>query len=315
VHGEGPLLSLSDVEAAAVRIASHVRRTPTVTLEEGAFGLSGRVVLKLEGQQESGSFKARGAFSLLTAADVSAGVVAASGGNFGLAIAYAARRLGVRADVFVPHTAPAAKLDRIRRQGAAVHVVDGFYPEALAASSEFVREAGGLFAHAYDQVEVAAGQGTCGMELLEQCPPVETIVTAVGGGGLLAGLAAACSSRAKVIGVETEGCASLHAAWRAGAPVGIQVSGLAASALGASRVGDIAWSMRDHVGDSLVVSDADLVTAQRALWEEARVAAEPAAAAPLAALLTGAYVPEPDEVVALVVSGANFDPGELGSVT
>ncbi|HEY7705227.1 MAG TPA: serine/threonine dehydratase [Acidimicrobiia bacterium] len=308
---EGPLLSKADVEAAATRIAAHVRRTPTITLEEGAFGLPNPIVLKLESQQESGSFKARGAFSLLTTSDLSGGVVAASGGNFGLAIGYAARMLGAKADVFVPDSVPPAKLSRIRAEGAIVHVVPGYYPDALAASHDFARDCSGLFAHAYDQVPVAAGQGTCGLELLDQCQEVETIVTAVGGGGLLSGLLAACDDQARVIGVESEGCGSLNAALQAGAPVDIEVSGLAASALGASRVGTIAWSLRDRIGDSLVVSDDDLVAAQRGLWEAARVAAEPAAAAPLAALMSGAYVPAAGEVVALIVSGANFDPTDL----
>jgi threonine dehydratase len=298
-------LTRSDIEAAASRIAPHVRRTPVLDLGDPV-GRGFRLGLKLDSMQPTGSFKVRGAFSLLTAGGIpAAGVVAASGGNFGLAVAHAARELGHRATVFVPSSSPGEKLERFGGLGAEVRIVDGFYDEALRASRSWATESGALLAHAYDQAEVVAGQGTCALEISEQAPEVGEVVVAVGGGGLIAGIASWFRGKVSVIGVESEGCPTMHSARRAGHPVPVKVGGVAASSLGASILGDHAWMANDWVDDSILVSDAEIVAAQGWLWETCRVLAEPAACAPLAALLTGRHVPERGEQVMVVVSGAN----------
>ncbi|HXF71832.1 MAG TPA: threonine/serine dehydratase [Actinomycetota bacterium] len=303
----------AQIDEAAARIAASVRRTPTLELEHGAFGVPGRLVLKLEQLQHTGSFKVRGAFNRLLQAEVGpAGVVAASGGNHGLAVAYAARALGHRAEIFVPATSPAAKVERIRAAGARVHVVPGYYAEALAASEERVRETGALAVHAYDQPEVVAGQGTLGRELAEQARGLDAVLVAVGGGGLLAGIAAWFRGDVRVVGVEPERCPTLTRALEAGRPVDVEVGGAAADSLGAARAGTIALAAAERFVDRVVlVPDEAIVRARRELWSAARVVVEPGAAAPLAALLCGRYVPGPEERVALVLSGANTDPADL----
>jgi threonine dehydratase len=267
------------------------------------------VVAKLDLLQPTGSFKVRGASSLLTELEVPpAGVVAASGGNFGLAIAYAAQRLGHRADIFVPDSSPAEKIVPLRAFGAEVHVVPGFYADALLAADEHVAATGAVRAHAYDQREVVAGQGTAAVELTEDAPDLDTVLVACGGGGLLAGVAGWIGDRARVIAVETVGTATFAAAGEAGRPVDVEVRGLAASSLGARRIGDHAWAARHHVDGSLVVTDDDVREAQYRLWESCRLVAEPGGATALAALTSGAYVAEPGETVAVLVCGANTDP-------
>ena len=305
-----------DIEDAAGRISGRVRTTPVATVEGSLLGVPGTVVLKLEQLQHSGSFKARGAFNaLLLAAErgtlPAAGVVAASGGNAGLAVAYVARELGVPARIFVPEATGPVKLARLRALGATVTVTPGFYADALAASAEAVRSTGALTVHAYDQAEVVAGQGTLGLELLEQAP-VDTVLAAVGGGGLVSGVALATAGRARVVAVEPERIPTLHAALAAGQPVDVDVSGLAADALGARRVGDIALEVaRGTAMHSVLVPDAALATARRRLWDELRVVVEPAGATAAAALLSGAFVPEPGEQVAVILCGANSDPSDL----
>lgn len=286
-----------------------------LALESGFAGLAGKLTLKLEYLQRTGSFKSRGAFSLLCARQIPpAGVAAASGGNFGLAVAHAAHTLAVPAAIFVPASSPPAKLSRLEAYGADVHVVDGYYAEALEASRAWVERSGALFAHAYDQREVVAGQGTCGRELEGQMPDVDTVVIAVGGGGLIGGAASWFRGAARIVAVETPTTAALHAALEAGQPVDVEVGGLAASALGAKRIGHYGFAAaRRWVDGALLVSDDDLVAAQQCLWEHARIAAEPAAVAPLAALLSGAYVPDNDERVALIICGANVDPATLST--
>lgn len=298
------------IEAAADRIGDHVRRTPVVRLEAGAVGLSLPLWLKLDLLQPTGSFKVRGAFSLLQARQVPpAGVIAASGGNFGLAIAYAAHALGHAATVFVPGTTPSVKIDRIRELGATVEVVAGYYPEAFEASQDRAAETGALVAHAYDQPEIVAGAGTCAAELDADVAGLDTVLVAVGGGGLIAGTVGWYEGRARVVGVESEGTPTLFEARRAGHPVDVAVGGIAASALGARRIGSIAWAaVTRWTVESVLVGDDDLRAAQRRLWDAARLLVEPAAAAPLAALLTGAYRPEPGERLAIVLCGANLDP-------
>lgn len=309
---DDPLIARSAIREAAGRIAGYVRRTPLLALEPGLAGLPGQLVLKLEYLQPTGSFKPRGAFSLLTEREIPPpGVAAASGGNFGLAVAYAARELGVAANIFVPDSSPAAKIARLAGYGANVHVIPGYYADALEASRRWVQESGALFAHAYDQPEVVAGQGTCGLELTTQMSEFDTIIVAVGGGGLIAGIASWIRDGARVIGVETHGTPTLSAAFEAGAPVDVEVEGLAASALGAGRLGRHAWAARRWIERALLVSDQEVERAQRWLWEQARIVVEPAAATPLAAVLSGAYVPAAKEAVVLVICGANVDPGTV----
>lgn len=301
-------ITRADIEAAAHRIARYVRRTPVLALGQ-TMGDPYRLTLKLDSMQPTGSFKVRGAFSDLTRASVpEIGVAAASGGNFGLAVAYAAGVLGHRATVFVPETSPDEKIRWIADLGADVRVVPGYFGAALAASREWSAEAGAHEIHAYDHPDVVAGQGTCGKEILDQAPDAGSIMVAVGGGGLIAGIASWVRDGVFVVGVESEGCPTLHAARDAGKPVEVTVGGIAASALGASRLGNHAWRANDWIDQSLLVSDEDLVEAQRWLWETCRVPAEPAACAPIAALSTGAYVPAAGEHVVAVISGANMAP-------
>jgi threonine dehydratase len=239
-------------------------------------------------------------------------VVAASGGNFALAIAHAAEVLGIRACLFVPDSSPADKIRRLQESGAEVTVVEGVYRDALAMSREFSATNGGLLAHAYDQAEVVEGAGTCGLEIVEQVPDVDTILVAVGGGGLIGGIASAVRTGARVVGVETEGTPTLYEARVAGHPVDVDVSGLALSSLGSSRLGDISWeAARQWVTDSLLVTDESVKEAQRFLWETCRLIAEPGGATTIAALLSGAYKPMADETVVALVCGANVDPATV----
>jgi threonine dehydratase len=304
------MIARSDVEMAAARIAGHVRITPVM---EAAPGL----LLKLEQTQHTGSFKARGAFNRILSAKEAggipgAGIVAASGGNAGLAAAYAAAALGVRAEVFVPTTAPEVKVRRLVALGATVRQVGEIYGDAYEAALERVSDNGALLCHAYDQPEVCAGQGTLGLELLAQTGGVDAILIAVGGGGLMAGVAAAVEGHAKVVAVEPERIPTLHEALRAGEPVDVEVSGIAADSLGATRIGDIALDVAVRTGvESVLVSDEDIAGARRDLWERYRLVVEHGTAAALAALETGAYRPAEGERVAVVLCGANTDLSDL----
>ena len=303
----------AQIADAAAALAPYLRRTPVVTVDRADLGLpSGRpVVLKLELVQHAGSFKARGAhLHLLSGSLPPAGVVAASGGNFGVAAAYAARRLGVPATVFVPDTTAPAKLDTLRGLGAAVEVVPGFYDDALAESRARAAATGARFLHAYDQPEMILGAGTLARELSEQAD-VDRVVVAVGGGGLIGGVACWTRGDVRVTGVETEGCRTMAAARAAGRPVEVDVSGLAADALGARRAGDLAFAAQRWVDEVVVVPDHAVADAQRRLWAGLRVATEPAGAAALAALTVGARS-DPDERIAVVLCGANVDPGTVG---
>jgi threonine dehydratase len=294
-----------DVRSAADRILGHVRDTPSLALGD-VLDAGFDLWLKLDSFQPTGSFKVRGAFSaMLAAGHPECGFAAASGGNFGLAVAYAANRLGDRATVFVPETSPEEKIGKISQLGASVVTVPGYYAEALEASEHFVAESGAFSLHAYDQVEVIAGQGTCGMEIMSQVPDPTSVLVAVGGGGLIGGIATWIQDEAKVVAVEPELCPTLNAARRAGSPVDVQVSGVAASSLGAARLGRLPWAANRWVQDSLLLADADIVLAQRWLWDTCRVVAEPSASTTLAALLTGEYQPASGEHVVAVISGAN----------
>ncbi len=299
-----------DIEAAAHRIEQHIRRTPTLEIG-GELSEGYTTTLKLEHLQVTGSFKARGAFSVLSAVDTGEfGVVAASGGNFGIAVAYAASRLGCRATIFVPGTSPAEKIQKIGVHGADVRVIDGYYDEARAASEDFALATGAFQAHAYDQHDVVAGQGTLARELEDQTR-VDVVIAAVGGGGLIGGIASWLRDQAKVIAVEPELCPGFHSALEAGHPVEVEVSGVAASSLGARSVGDHLWQAREWIDESLLVSDDAIVETQRWLWNTTRLAVEPAAATTVAALRSGAYRPEPDANVVCVLSGGNVDPGSV----
>ncbi|HSK23126.1 MAG TPA: serine/threonine dehydratase [Egicoccus sp.] len=301
-----------EVAAAALRIAGAVRRTPVLTIEADALGLGVAVVCKLDLLQPTGSFKVRGATSLLAGVEVpDAGVVAASGGNFGLAVAWAARRLGHRAAIFVPDTSPPAKLRPLDDLGADVHVIPGYYADALAAADAHVAATGALRAHAYDQRDVVAGQGTATAELLADAGDIDTLLVAVGGGGLIAGAAAWVGDEVRLVGVETEGTPAMSAARAAGGPVDVEVGGLAASSLGARRLGDLAWAAQRWIDDSLLVTDVEVADAQRRLWQAARLVAEPGGATALAALTSGRYRPAPGERVAVLVCGGNADPGAV----
>jgi threonine dehydratase len=303
----------ADIVAALDRIQDHIRRTPVVETGPGAFGLDTPLTLKLELLQHTGSFKPRGAFNKMLASDVpEAGVVAASGGNFGLAVAFAARSLGHRAEIFVPDSSPAAKIDRIRELGADVRVIPGYYHEASVAALARQAETGALAMHPFDQPEVVAGGGTIGLELSEQVPDADTVLVAVGGGGLIAGIASWFRGDVRVVGVEPEGCPTLHAALEAGEPVDVEVGGIAADSLGPRRVGRIAFAAaRAWVDRVVLVSDDAIREGQRRLWRDVHLVAEPGGAASLAALLVDAYRPSPGERVVVVVCGANTDPATV----
>jgi threonine dehydratase len=311
------VISRTDVEAARERIAGHVRTTPVLEVDPGTF--AGSAFFKLELVQHTGSFKARGAFNRLLRAqsagelDPAVGIVVASGGNAGLANAYAAGRLGVPATVFVPENAPAVKVARLRELGADVVLEGSEYAAAHDAAQRRVADTGALYCHAYDQPDIAAGAGTLALELLDQVPGgFDTVVVAVGGGGLMAGVAAALEGTARVVGVEPEGAPTLHAALDAGRPVDVPVSGIAADSLGARRLGEIAFDVATRTGvHSALVPDDDLREARSLLWARWRLVVEYGAAAALAALGSGTYRPEPDERVVVVLCGANTDPSDL----
>ncbi|MDP9827942.1 threonine/serine dehydratase [Kineosporia succinea] len=304
------MISRDDVLTAGTRIARHVRRTPLLQADGLWF--------KCEFLQRTGVFKARGAFNRQLAArergelDAGAGVVTASGGNAGLAHAHAASVLGVRATVFVPQTAPAVKVARLRAYGAEVVQVGSEYAEAYAAAIEHVADTGALFCHAYDQPEIAAGAGTVAEEILDDAE-VDTLVVAVGGGGLFAGIAASAQGRARVVAVEPENCPTLRSALDHGGPADISVSGVAADSLGARRIGDIGWDLaRRTEPTSVLVTDEAIVEARTKLWADYRIPAEHGAAAAYAALTSGAYVPAEGERVAVIICGANTDASTLG---
>ncbi len=296
------------IEQTYTIIRPHVRVTPLLALSGADVGLAPvSLTLKLELLQHAGSFKTRGAFAnLLLRMIPPAGVVAASGGNHGAAVAYAAMRLGVSAKIFVPTVSSPAKITRIRSYGADLVVVGERYADALAASEAWVRDSGALPVHAYDQAETLLGQGTLGLELSEQAPALDTVLVAVGGGGLIGGVAAWYGGRVKVVGVEPEAAPTLTDALKAGAPVDAPAGGLAADSLAPRRVGALMFPIaRAHVARVVLVSDDAIRAAQQRLWEAVRVVAEPGGAAAFAALLSGAYVPASGERVGVVLSGGN----------
>ena len=297
-----------NIAATHERIKAYVRRTPVIDIDAAELGLApGTLTLKLELLQHSGSFKARGAFSNLTGQTVPAvGVAAASGGNHGAAVAFAAQKLGHPAHIFVPTISSPAKIERIRSYGADLIIDGSRYAEALERCQAFIARTGALSVHAYDAPLTLLGQGTVGLEFEEQAPKLDTLLVAVGGGGLIGGIAAWYQGRVKVVGVEPETAPTLNAALKAGSPVDVSVSGLAADSLGASRIGTIAFGIaREHVARSVLVPDDAIRKAQLLLWDRLKIATEPGGAAVLAALLTGAYAPARGERVGVLICGGN----------
>lgn len=303
------LPSRDDIGRARERVAPWIRRTPVLRTEHDGT----EVALKLELLQHTGSFKPRGAFNAMRSASVpEAGVAAASGGNFGLAVAFAASSLGHRAAVVVPATSPGSKIRRIEALGAEVTVVPGYYQEAADACASLAARTGALVLHPFDQPAVVAGQGTLAPEIAEEVPDANTVLVAVGGGGLIGGIASWFRGDVRVVGVEPARCATMAASLEAGEPVTAPVGGVAADSLGAARVGQIAFAaVRDHVDRVVLVDDDAIVAAQRWFWDELRLIVEPGGAAATAALRTGAYRPSRGERVVALVCGANCDPASV----
>ncbi len=297
----------SEILAARDRIAGHAQVTPVMESHIPGYPIE----MKLEHMQHTGSFKARGAFNTLLSMDVpEAGVVAASGGNHGAAAAYAAHSLGHPAKIFVPELAGPSKIALIERIGADLSVVPGEYANALTMAQAHEESTGAMQIHAYDAPATVAGQGTCFAEWDAQGLQADTVLVAVGGGGLIAGALAWFQGTRKVVAVEPETSCALNAALAAGEPVDVSVSGIAANALGARRIGEICFGLAQGMS-SVLVSDDAISQAQSALWQTHRILVEPAGAAALAALISGTYQPQPDERVAVLICGGNIAPDPL----
>jgi threonine dehydratase len=308
-------VSRDTIAAVEPVIRPHIRRTPVVQLNGGDVGLDSLLLtLKLELLQHSGSFKVRGAFTNLLLRPIpAAGVVAASGGNHGAAVAYAAGKLGVPARIFVPTCCSPAKVERIRSYGANLVITGELYADALEASEIWAAESGALPVHAFDQAETLMGAGTVGLELEAQAPDLDTVIAPVGGGGLLGGISSWYAGRCKLVGVEPELAPTLTKALAAGRPVDAEAGGIAADSLAPRRVGELGFPvLRAHVSEVVLVSDEAIRNGQEALWRAIRVVAEPGGAAALAALLSGRYRPEPGERVGVVVSGGNTTAVDFG---
>jgi threonine dehydratase len=308
-------ITRAEIEAAHARIAPHIRRTPILSLGSG-FGHDGPVSLKLEFLQHAGSFKTRGAFNTLLSMEVpAAGVAAASGGNHGAAVAYAARQLGVKARIFVPEISSPAKIAVIRSHGAEVVIGGARYADAQAACDLYVAQAGALRVHPFAAEGTMIGQGTAALEWEQDEPGIDTVLVAVGGGGLISGIASWWAGRVKVVGVEPEGSRALHAALEAGGPVDVDVDSVAADSLGARNTGDLVYSVcRESVDHVALVTDDAIRDAQRLLWREYRIASEPGGAAALAALISGVYKPRSGERVGVLLCGANVELGKLAEL-
>jgi threonine dehydratase len=296
------------IVATEQQLRPYIRRTPVLTASRGALGLGdGPLHIKMEFLQHAGSFKTRGAFAnLLMRHPPPAGVVAASGGNHGAAVAYAARRLGVAAKVFVPRIASPAKIARIREYGADLVVGGERYADALASSEAWAADSGAMPIHAFDQMETILGQGTIGLELEEQAAGLDTLLVAVGGGGLIGGIAAWYAGRIDVIGIEPEAAPTLTCALAAGRPVDAEAGGIAADSLAPRRIGEQVFPIvQRYVRSVVLVTDEAIRSAQEQLWSVLRIVAEPGGAAAAAALLSGRYRPRPNERIGILVSGAN----------
>jgi threonine dehydratase len=301
-------LSRDRILETARLLRLHVRRTPVIEVSGADFGLTGcQLFLKLELTQHSGSFKVRGAFAHLLTRDVpEAGVIAASGGNHGAAVAFAARKLGKKAQIFVPRISSPAKVERIRREQAVLEIGGERYADALSASHERACATGALEVHAYDAVETLLGTSTLAAEFDEQVGNLDAVLVAVGGGGLIGGVAAFYGGRTRVVGVEPERAPTLARALEAGQPVDVDVDGIAADSLGARRIGSHVFPIaKRHVERVVLVDDAQIRAAQEALWDRLRIVAEPGGAAALAALLSGRYTLRKEERIGVVISGGN----------
>ncbi len=302
------LITRERIKATEALIRPFVRRTPLVQADMADFGLPpGPLAFKLEFLQHSGSFKARGAFAnLLLRQPPPAGVIAASGGNHGVAVAHAAHRLGVPATIFVPEVASPAKQERIKGYGANLVIAGSRYADALAASETHIERTGAMPVHAYDQTETLLGQGSVGMELEQDAPGIDTLLVAVGGGGLIGGIAAWYGRKIRLVAVEPEAAPTLHTALAAGRPVDAPAGGISADSLAPKRVGELMFPIaRDNVADVVLVTDDAIRQAQEALWSSLRVVTEPGGAAAFAALLSGRYKPQAGERVAVLLCGAN----------
>jgi len=309
-------LTAERIGQVAARLIGLVRRTPTITVDRSDFGLpAGPLTLKLEQLQHTGSFKVRGAFAnLLLRTPPAAGVVAASGGNHGAAVAFAAQRLGIPARIYVPHTSSPTKVARIREYGADLVLHGQTYAEALAASQEWAETTGAQQVHAFDQVETILGASTLGLELRRQAPDAQVVLGAVGGGGLLAGIAAAYADTAQVIGVEPEAAPTLSQALQAGHPVDAPTGGIAVDSLAPRRVGQNTFAvLTAHAAQAMLVSDDDIRHAQHLVWDRLRLIIEPGGCAALAALTSTRWFPSPDQPIAVVLSGANTQPDVLNA--
>jgi threonine dehydratase len=305
---DGSPLEAAAIAAAADRIAPYVRRTPVLEVDGGDFGLPGvRLVFKLEFLQHAGSFKTRGAFNNLLQRPVpAAGVVAASGGNHGAAVAYAAMKRGVPATIFVPSVASPAKMEQIRGYGARLEVAGERYDDALRASERWIEQGGAMAIHAYDQWETLQGQGTVGLELEQQAPGLDALLVAVGGGGLIGGIAAWFAGRVPVVGVEPEEAPTLARALAAGEPVDAPAGGVAADSLAPRQVGKLMFPVAQrYVAQSVLVTDDAIRESQRALWKALRIVAEPGGAAAMAALLSGRFKARPGQAIGVLLCGAN----------
>ena len=301
------MICAAEIRAAYATIAPHIRRTPIVEVDGADFGIAcSPLALKLELLQHAGSFKARGAFThLLTRQIPAAGVVAASGGNHGAAVAFAAMKLKLPAKIFVPSIASPAKIQQITDYGAQLVISGERYADALAASEAWVASSGALPIHAFDQRETMLGQGTVGLEFDQQAP-ITTLMVAVGGGGLIAGLAAWYEGKIKIVAVEPEKAPTLTRALEAGRPVDAEAGGIAAESLAPRRVGELVFPIiQRYIQQTVLVSDDAILDAQKRLWSKLRVVAEPGGAAALAALTSGAYVPGATERVGVLICGGN----------
>jgi len=310
-----PSIQRADIQHAYDLIGRHVRVTPTLEVSDGDFGVGAPLVFKLELLQHAGSFKTRGAFANLLTRDIPAvGVVAASGGNHGVAVAYASKQLGVPATIFVPGTASPSKIDRIRAYGATLKIEGDWYADALAASEAWAQTSGALVIHAFDQRETLLGQATVGLELDHQAPNLDTVLVAVGGGGLIGGVASWYAGATRVVGVEPVDAPTLTRALAEGRPVDAPMGSIAADSLAPRRVGRLMFPIAQaHVSEVVLVTDAAIRQAQQALWDQVRVVAEPGGAAALAALLSRAYVPQRHERVGVVVCGGNISGLQLSA--
>ncbi|AXV84035.1 threonine/serine dehydratase [Ralstonia solanacearum] len=309
------MLTRDDIRLAAQRVSPYIRLTPILRLDRQSFDFPGEIYLKLELLQATGSFKPRGAFNFLLSGPIpAAGVITASGGNHGAAVAYAARVLGARAEVYVPGLAPPIKRQMLTRFGAQTIVAGATYVEALAASQARAAESGALAVPAFDHPATVAGQGTIASELQAQVPEVDTVIVAVGGGGLISGVAAWFGEDAKVVAAEPVLCPTYHAALEAGRPVDVATGGIAADALGCRRIGALPFSiLHPLVREAVLVTEQQILDAQKALWEQFRIVAEPGGAVAFAALISGAYRPAPGENVVVILCGGNVDPRMLAT--